>query len=64
MNENMKLAIQAHLDDMLFNDENFFIGSNDRQTMTELIEERLMEHLNNIANDEITSYKQYVKNEG
>ena len=58
MGENLYRAIAEHLDDILFDREEFFMR--DKYTIVEQIADRLIEHLVEIANDEVKAYEKVI----
>lgn len=59
MGENLYRAIEEHLDDILFDREELFMR--DKYVIVEQIADRLIEHLVEIANDEIKAYEKIIK---
>lgn len=59
MGENFYRAIEEHLDDILFDREEFFMR--DKHTIVEQIADRLIEHLVEIANDEVKAYEKVIE---
>lgn len=59
MGENLYRAIEEHLDDILFDREEFFMR--DKYVIVEQIADRLIEHLVEIANDEIKAYEKIIE---
>lgn len=59
MGENLYRAIEEHLDDILFDREEFFMR--DKYVIVEQIADRLIEHLVEITNDEIKTYEKVIK---
>ena len=59
MGEILYRAIEEHLDDILFDREEFFMR--DKYVIVEQIADRLIEHLVEIANDEIKAYEKIIE---
>lgn len=59
MGENLYRAIEEHLDDILFDREELFMR--DKYVIVEQIADRLIEHLVEIANDEIKAYEKIIE---
>lgn len=58
MGENLYRAIEEHLDDILFDREDFFMR--DKYVIVEQIADRLIEHLVEITNDEVKAYEKVI----
>ena len=59
MGEILYRAIEEHLDDILFDREEFFMR--DKYVIVEQIADRLIEHLVEIADDEVKAYEKVIE---